>query len=1135
MVQENGNRGGMVGMTPVPSDRLPEPLPPGIVHTIDISIQTDGAQNFDRPVPVRFPNLPDSVTGVKLPPGAKSALMSYDHDVGEWMIQGTMTVTEDGNFLVSDPGTGVRKPGWHGVGPAPTGPPPCTQQCCLNPPPPGPPPGPAPPPLVAARAELGASRDDQVNLIHSTAAVSCKPPCTPDNAKFIACLLTCSALSIACSWRCYVWLVGCETLSGGIATPACLIGFGICKVTCLWSFYTCLQKCDNWFNCNQVPGLRSDIQIAAATAPLSEVEEKLHLLHDKVDSAFRLLDKYNNGSPIPPDVLAEVTRIREEVIAMTSGDSGVELEKYVLEAEDKMIRDEVNSLDFGNAPPYPIMYAAAIEAQNGQLYLRGQTDPYGNYRLFLPRGARVSHVCFYDPRQHSFGIVQAYLRPERVTILPRVTLYLVDKTFVDSDRDDLPDMVEFVYGTEPYRADSDLDGIQDGTEIQQGTDPLDGKPARTGILASAGVPGVAVDVCALDDIVIVAGGAAGVTVFNVFSGLNPVRAVQVDTPGNAQRVSCDRNLIAVADGAAGLAIIDISDPPNARITHQVNLGGSATAVTSAGGIAYVGTSLGEIVAVEMNSGTVIDRLRLIGPVVDVAVDGDLLLALAGSALTTISLLEPDLQVAGLVSGIPGNRLTAGGGLAYAVAGNGHKVIDISNPAGPVLLNTFTTAQRNWVQLVPNGSGLGVAVVAALAGTAEADIYLHDLRPGGKGSEFLTSFPTPASAEGVSLYNGLAYVADGTAGLHVINYLAYDSKGLAPTIRLDTSLRTNEVGRLFHEEGQPFRLTASVTDDVQVRNVEFYIDGQRVLTDGSFPFESRLVAPLLTPSKASFTIRAKATDTGGNATWSDEVAVQLRPDATAPVVRHLFPEPSEIVPPGTKAFFVLFNEPTAAGTINAGNLTITFAGADNIFATTDDLPLTQGAVSYRVDTSTVAITFPSALGLGLYRGVVSNRVADLAGNRLEKDFVWTFAILASGPDDDVDGDDASNADELRIGLNPLVADTDGDGWVDGVELADGTSATNPSSRPPMTFLARPAVEVLRQSAEMLGTAGAATALARPAVEVLRPSPEMDGSAGAATFLARPPVEILRPTPDMDGSAGPATFFARPPVEITRPAP
>ncbi|MCC7373847.1 MAG: hypothetical protein IT581_04260 [Verrucomicrobiales bacterium] len=121
LFNEAGQRGGRVGIAPVAADRLPEPLPPGLQFPLVITIQTDGPANFDQPVPVRFPNLPDPVTGVKLPPGAKTALWSFNHDTGRWEPQGTMTISADGNFADTDPGVGVRQPGWHGTSPSSEG------------------------------------------------------------------------------------------------------------------------------------------------------------------------------------------------------------------------------------------------------------------------------------------------------------------------------------------------------------------------------------------------------------------------------------------------------------------------------------------------------------------------------------------------------------------------------------------------------------------------------------------------------------------------------------------------------------------------------------------------------------------------------------------------------------------------------------------------------------------------------------------------------------------------------------------------------------------------------------------------------------------------------------------------------
>src|SRR5204862_6475610 len=179
--------------------------------------------------------------------------------------------------------------------------------------------------------------------------------------------------------------------------------------------------------------------------------------------------------------------------------------------------------------------------------------------------------------------------------------------------------------------------------------------------------------------------------------------------------------------------------------------------------------------------------------------------------------------------------------------------------------------------------LGVATVSPTqAFDGPHNVSLYDVRDPTKTNQFLTEFVTPGVARAVSLYNGLAYVADNDKGLEVINYLPYDAKGVPPTVTLDTNFVPGVA-----EEGQPFRVTAHVADDVQVRNVEFYVDGQKVATDGNFPFEHRFITPLIGLNRTNFIIRARTTDTGGNATWSEQINATLVPDATPPAVLHVF--------------------------------------------------------------------------------------------------------------------------------------------------------------------------------------------------------------------------------------------------------
>ncbi len=75
----------------------------------------------------------------------------------------------------------------------------------------------------------------------------------------------------------------------------------------------------------------------------------------------------------------------------------------------------------------------------------------------------------------------------------------------------------------------------------------------------------------------------------------------------------------------------------------------------------------------------------------------------------------------------------------------------------------------------------------------------------------------------------------------------------------------------------------------------------------------------------------------------------------------------------------------------------------------------------------ALRLQTPLSAGFYEGIVNSNVADVAGNTLRQEFRWTFAVVAGSPDDDDDGDGLTNAEELQLGTNPLLADFDGDGY------------------------------------------------------------------------------------------------------------
>ncbi|MEK7313098.1 MAG: DUF6531 domain-containing protein, partial [Deltaproteobacteria bacterium] len=111
----DGSKEGMISVTSVHMDKVPMSPPYGLQSRFMITIQPPGAV-FDPPAPVAMPN----VEG--LGPGEKVNLFSFDHDLGAFVSIGPGSVSEDRMTIVSDPGVGVIKAGWHcGANPQPVG------------------------------------------------------------------------------------------------------------------------------------------------------------------------------------------------------------------------------------------------------------------------------------------------------------------------------------------------------------------------------------------------------------------------------------------------------------------------------------------------------------------------------------------------------------------------------------------------------------------------------------------------------------------------------------------------------------------------------------------------------------------------------------------------------------------------------------------------------------------------------------------------------------------------------------------------------------------------------------------------------------------------------------------------------
>ncbi|NBD37944.1 MAG: hypothetical protein GVY10_05180 [Verrucomicrobia bacterium] len=710
----------------------------------------------------------------------------------------------------------------------------------------------------------------------------------------------------------------------------------------------------------------------------------------------------------------------------------------VLEDEDlgEVVSNYVVDQDvFGGG----VFYYQIIVDETGETVARDKMDEEGIESIILSPNTRFRLLSFYAETL-SFGWVTFTTPPAgRTFVIPTVE-YLEMTGLDDTDGDDLPDIHETIAGTSATNPDTDGDGFGDGAEVTSGKNPLDGFIVDVGIIASGPTSGPAVDICAINNLAIVAMGQAGISVFNVKDGFEPVRIAQVNTPGDARAVSCFSDLVVVADGGAGLAVVDISDPAGAFITRQVQFESPAEAVVSRGNFAYVGLRNGDIVMVDTLTGTEITRFEGISArIQDLGIREEVLYALTVGTLYAIDIRLDDFSLAKSETA-PGSfgaggfrwRLFVGDDFLYANNIQGFNLYDISDPLDPEHKQRFQTGQRGWKQIVSTGSQFAVAVTSPNStrdGPHHVDLY----EVGGLEDEpqYLRTFETPDIATAVSIYNALAYVADDDGGLQVINYASFDAQGIPPEI----TVRHSGVDGTA-EEGKILSVAVDAVDDVQVRNVQFFVDDEPVTLDGNFPFETGILTPLITSTKRTFSFYVVASDTGGNATRSETITLELVPDATPPIVRRFAPRDGSIIG-NLDAYLVTFSEPIETSSIHADSVEVRNAGPDDVFGNADDTVLSGVSMSYAEATNSLTLGFGELLP-GLYRVQLSPPIQDLAGNELASVESATFRIFGFG-DDDNDGvpDDL----EELLGLDPTKEDTDGDGVIDGDEDADNDGLSN----------------------------------------------------------------------------------------------
>lgn len=1052
---ENGVRGGRVGIAAVPPDRLPEPLPAGLRMPVVITIQTDGPQNFDRPVPVRFPNLPDPVTGVRAPAGSRTMLWSFNHDTGRWEAQGTGTITADGLFAETDPGVGVRQPGWHGFAPgvAASGPPrpPLPHECS----------GDDCPPCVqtifcevptregrhyalCALECLGDVVDDifgdgeKPERTAFETGLRCiggpaKCPQNPEDSltpERRECMDRCRFPQAAR----LVHVVPCEGVSDPCERPFSLHGGGGWEGRDLLATATANLLQDRFAEqirfwevegefLKRLTGTPKIVENSLADVPLVSAffdafaervraatpagvrlsaEERAELLamerpgHFTLGEWTAMIDRLDSlqGGPMPADVVEADLALNDLVEELQRRGWKHRLDG-VLHGHLRLGR--ILAPAFGSAAFPARAHHYLLKHHNSGFVQRGRLNAAGHFEGLVLSPGGFYTIAYLDPVTGNAGAV--FFQAAEIgapVVIPSAPLEPLPTDASDSDGDGLADALENLVGTQPGRRDSDGDGVSDADEVRAGTDPNDGAPQVLGAVAALDTPGTALDLVVLDDIAVVADGLAGIALVDVSAPLSPVLRSRWDTPGRAMGVAGLGTRVAVADDSEGVVLLDIADPLNPVLLGQRRFNRSVRAVAMVPGFVFAGLASGSVVLMDETGGLIQETPLDNIPVQDLLAFPGGVHVLKASRLEAWRLGEGGLQNAAMVSltgttGAGGRRLRLGGAgsILFGTHTSGYHLFDRAAPLSPVLVQTVNTRQAGWKQLVPNGGVLAVAAVDPNStDDGDHDVAVYGIGADGRGTNFVATLRTPGLAESLVLHRGFALVADGPAGMTVLNYAGRDTGTNAPSIRLLVRTGQNGPGGASR-----YTLVAEVTDDHVVSHVDFHVEGVRVATVGGPPFEVSLPVPADGGPDGTFRVRARAFDNGGNSAWSEEMRVDPAADGTPPSLLAFRPTSNEALLVGRDhRVEARFDEAMNAATVT-GAFRLESYGPDGLPDTADDAPVSGSVV---VDGPAMFRFLPDApLGVGVYRARILPAAADRAGNGMAAEAGWSFRVQGMG--------------------------------------------------------------------------------------------------------------------------------------------
>jgi hypothetical protein len=568
--------------------------------------------------------------------------------------------------------------------------------------------------------------------------------------------------------------------------------------------------------------------------------------------------------------------------------------------------------------------------------------------VFMPADDQYT-LTVYDPASNEIGSAE-YTSGAPGTTIDTPNIFINPDTGAPQ-ANGLSAEADDVLGLNPNEADNLVPGMSDAEALQEGIYANPQLASQNGVVAVVPLQGEATALVVTapnatdgDQLAYVATGSYGLAIVDTSNHLSPTVLSQLELGGDSTSVAVDEalHLVAVAEGN-GVSVVDVTDPASPTLLYERPM--PASVVAAANGYFYA-QSGAELQTVDMATGnliakTTIDQSSVNGMLVQGA---DLFVMHSDGILEVLDISGATPVVVGsLALGANNGNMAYSDGTLYIADGaniteGGYSAVDVSNPASPSLISDGQTGYQNQAlaggALALTGSGTAVFVqdLEGTSGGVVSQEHLLDVVDVSNPSvnpdpnNLINRYMLPATPSDVAVASGSAFVADGSSGLAVVNYVSPDTTGTPPVVTI-TSVPTSVVPgspELELYEGQTISLDASISDPGQITNVELLVNGISDDTVVAYPWALSATLPSIAEDGGSnaLTLQVQATDSAGNVGVSAPIMAELVPNSAPFAVTSISPASGAELSGTQRRITVTFNESVNPLSVSSSTFTLT---------------------------------------------------------------------------------------------------------------------------------------------------------------------------------------------------------------------